>query len=180
MQFEKGAILPGCYSGTLVRSDDYTRLIDEIDEWHQVQTQTKRRTRKQAKDDSNFIKYLFDEFGLIIEGDCTNSTPKWDRISLGLTDYSYEGEDNSENEDYDGSAVVTILQYYDFEGKPIPSKCKPPNFLCFANEPPNTEYFFNKQTGRQQLSCVNISAVNPSNVSLSLSEFDQIKKFVGF
>lgn len=29
----KGTYLPGCYSGTLVRSKAYSRLIDELDEF---------------------------------------------------------------------------------------------------------------------------------------------------
>jgi hypothetical protein len=198
---KKGTLLPGCYYGSQIRTDDYTRLVDEVEDWGSAMiniygdeiSQKNDRIRKEQQ----FIDYLQKKYQLTIVGNLSERFPDWAKISKGLTDYSYEGEDIPLSEDesssdgqYTSKTMLTILPVYDFDGKYIyddvssvkkqnssakkqDSSAKKQdikiqkNFFCFANEPPATETFYNKLTKRDQKSRVNISAVLPSNLPAS-------------
>lgn len=186
---KKGTILPGCYSGSQIRTDDYSRLIDEIEAWAKIvndEYKDKNSKRRQEKE-KIIIEYLSKKYDLTITGDLEKRFPDWLKISKGLTDYSYEGEDIPLLEDesssdglYTSKTMLTILPVYDFDGQYVydPDGSILQNFFCFANEPPTCETFVNKLTNKPQQSKVNISAVLPSQLPEKMQ--DPFNSFLRF
>lgn len=155
VDIKKGTLLPGCYAGQYMPSEAYIALIDELDAM--AKSMPRSTSRVDDMEEDAFVRHLRRNYGVrLVRHD--DAPIQWNLISKGVTDYAFEGEEQS-----DGVTMVTVLPVYDsVTGKPVYDTVEPDNPFLLMNEPPAVKAVHNRYLDAWQKSRPNVVPVMPS------------------